>query len=189
MSPLWIVVTIFYLYIVVASGVMLCVHWFRGTNLSTVTIGNRQQLKDDEPALLSDNENDTTDSTYETTDDKDNNNGNGNHSNIENQNFKLSGGFKTIDESVGYEQHKKEMEKEVWIIQRQNRREKQRMLFMVVAQPLLLWLWVVVVFHSNGGFSFSTNVDYGSMMLLWGVVAICCSIVTACFSSSQRRDG
>ena len=189
MSPLWIVVTIFYLYIVVASGVMLCVRWFRGTtNLSTVTIGNKQQLRDDEPSLLSDDENDTTESTYETTDDKDNNNGNGNHGNIEDQNGKLSGGIKTIDEGVAYEQDKKEMEKEVRIIQRRNNREKQRMLFMVVVQPLLLWLWVVVVFHSNGGFSFSTNVDYGSMMLLWGVVAICYSIITACFSSSQRRD-
>ena len=188
MLPLWIVVTIFYLYIVVASGVMLCVRWFRGTNLSAVAIGNRQQLEDDEPALLSDDENDATESTYETTDDKGNNNDNGNHGNIENQNVKLSNGIKTIDEGMGYEQGKKEMEKEVRIIQRRNKREKQRMLFMVVVQPLLLWLWVVVVFHSNGGFSFSTNVDYGSMMLLWGVVAICYSIVTACFCSSQRRD-
>ena len=188
MSPLWFVMIVFYLIVVGWTVVMLCARCFKGANTSIVAIGNRQQLKDDEPTLLSDDENDTIESTNETKNDKDSNNGNHNQSNGENQNVILSDKIKTIDEGVGYEKEKNEIEREMRIRERQNKRGMQRMLFMAVIQPLLLWLWVVFVFHSNGGFSLSTNVDYGSMMMLWGVVEACYAIVTACFSRSQRRD-
>lgn len=187
MSPLYLVVIIFYASIIVTSIILLCVHWFKGNgNVFMVTIATR---RDDEPALLSDNDDDDVKNASDAnpTENSSSNDGHGNYiRNItENQDFRLNGQIKTIDEVVGYEKNEKSTEEEIKLIEKRNKRHKLRIVAMAVLEPLLLWLWVVVVLHGNAGLSFSTNVDYGNMMLLWTVIAACYTSVSACCNGSK----
>ena len=183
MSPLCLVVMIFYALMIVTSTVMLCMHWFKGSNVN-VNVVTTTLRQDDEPALLKDNDDNENDGNdIEST--KNNNNG-GSHGNYvrnitENKNFGLNGKIKTVDEMVGYEVNEKSDKEQIRVIERQNKCHKWMIVIMAVLEPWCLWSWVVVL-HGNRAWTHSSNIDYGSMTSLWTVIAACYTLVSACFT-------
>ncbi len=190
MSPLCLVVVIFYMTMIVTYAAFLCARCLRDPEVS-VAIGNIHSLsrREDEPALLSDEENEPDDYDEEDHDTvamepDDCNQGDDSSGNVDasSENHEWdSSTIKTVDEIVGYDKSDALILDEVKCAQKRSSRTKIRVVVMAIFQPLLLWLWVVVVLHGTVGFVPSDNVDYGNLAMLWSVVAMWYVIISACF--------